>query len=109
MCCTDAGSALGLLPQRWDQRGDLEAPSGQEESVMDARRTVGGVVAVLFCPCHLPVYILLISALGVSSSLVVGFLLPTLVFGFLGGLLILTWPEPQETCCKVQLQPLQTP
>ena len=61
--------------------------------VMGARKVGGAVLAVLACPCHLPIYLLALGAFGVGTAAVIGYLLPALAIGFTAGLAILLWPD----------------
>ena len=41
---------------------------------MGARKVGGAVLAVLACPCHLPIYLLALGAFGVGTAAVIGYL-----------------------------------
>lgn len=64
--------------------------------VMERWRWAGGALAFLTCPVHLPFYLMWIAELGLRREIAVGFVLPTLVLGFIGGLFICVWPEDQN-------------
>ena len=79
------------------------------------RKGGGALLAIVACPCHLPLYLLLFGALGVGGAAAVGYLLPALTIGFIGGLAILLWPEKMgrsvelAACCAPDSAQIETP
>lgn len=71
---------------------------------MSGRKVFGGGLAVLACPCHFPFYFALLIWAGVGSAAALGWLLPALTIGFLGGLAILLWPQTVDRASVVQLE-----
>jgi hypothetical protein len=82
---------------------------------MATRKGVGAILAIVACPCHLGLYLILAGALGLGGAALTGYLLPALTIGFIGGLAILLWPERKSlavglaTCCEADSAQTDTP
>jgi|GEM_PF-1160618 hypothetical protein len=82
---------------------------------MATRKGAGAILAIVACPCHLPLYLVLAGVLGVGGATLTGYLLPALTIGFIGGLAILLWPERKSLtvglapCCAADSAQTETP
>ena len=79
--------------------------------IMGLRKGAGGVLAIVACPCHLPLYLILFGLLGFGGAALTGLLFPALTIGFIGGLAILLWPDSRKlsvsttNCCDTDASP----
>ncbi len=66
------------------------------------RRGLGAGAALLFCPCHLPLYGMLLLGLGVSMTFIAAWLVPSLAVLFSAGMVLMLVPTRRSVgvvCC----------